>query len=52
MILATTQTFIGHETSPWAWGDLGVIAIWGVLAAYIALRRFRWSRWKDDHPGK
>lgn len=52
LILATTQPFIGHGTSPWAWGDLGVVAVWGVVAAYIALRRFRWSRWKDDHPGR
>ena len=52
MILATTQPFIGHGTSPWAWGDLAVIAIWGVLAAYVASRRFRWSRWRDDHPGR
>jgi ABC-2 type transport system permease protein len=52
MILATTQPFICHGTSPWAWGALAVIGIWGVLAAYIALRRFRWSRWRDDLPGK
>lgn len=52
MILAMEQPFIGHGTSPWEWGDLGVIAIWGAVAAYIAIRRFRWSRWKDDHPGR
>lgn len=52
MILSMGQPFIGHGTSPWEWGDLGVIAIWGVVAAYLAVRRFRWSRWKDDHPGK
>jgi len=52
MILATAQPFIGHGTSPWEWGDLGVIALWGVVGAYVAVRRFRWSRWKDDHPGK
>jgi ABC-2 type transport system permease protein len=51
ILLATTQPFIGHGTSPWAWGDLGVVAIWGALGAYIAVRRFRWSRWKDDHSG-
>ncbi len=51
IMLATTQPFIGHGTSPWAWGDLGVVAIWGVLGAYVAVRRFRWARWKDDHSG-
>jgi ABC-2 type transport system permease protein len=52
LILATTQPFVGHGTGSWAWGDLGVAAIWGAVAAYVALRRFRWSRWKDDHPGR
>jgi len=52
MILAATQPFIGHGTSPWGWDDLLVVAIWGVAATYVAVRRFRWSRWKDDHPGR
>lgn len=52
MILATAAPFVGHGTSPWEWGDLAVVAVWGVMAAYVALRRFRWSRWKDDHPGR
>jgi ABC-2 type transport system permease protein len=29
--------------SPWAWGDLAVIAIWGVVATLVAVRRFRWA---------
>jgi len=29
--------------SAWAWGDLGIIALWGVGCGLIALRRFRWS---------
>jgi ABC-2 type transport system permease protein len=29
--------------SPWDWGDLRTMAIWGVVAAYVALRRFRWE---------
>jgi ABC-2 type transport system permease protein len=29
--------------SPWAWGDLRTMAIWGVAGAYVALRRFRWE---------
>jgi ABC-2 type transport system permease protein len=52
LILVTTQPFIGHGTSPWDWHDLLVIAIWGIVGSYIAARRFKWSRWKDDHPGK
>ena len=30
-------------TSLWAWHDLLVVALWGVGATLIALRRFRWS---------
>jgi ABC-2 type transport system permease protein len=52
LILTTTQPFIGHGTSAWDWGDLWVIAVWGVVGAFIATRRFRWSRWKDDHSSK
>jgi ABC-2 type transport system permease protein len=29
--------------SPWAWHDLSVVALWGVVATVVALRRFRWS---------
>ena len=29
--------------SPWAWHDLGVVALWGVVGAVVSLRRFRWS---------
>jgi ABC-2 type transport system permease protein len=29
--------------SPWAWHDLIVVAIWGVLAAALAARRFDWA---------
>lgn len=29
--------------SPWAWRDLGVVAIWGVVATVVALRRFEWE---------
>lgn len=50
MILAIGQPFLGHGTSPWDWPDLGVVVIWGAAGAYIAIRRFRWSRWKDEHP--
>ncbi len=30
-------------SSPWAWFDLLVIAIWGVAAAVVAIWRFSWS---------
>jgi len=35
------------RTAAWfkclAWRDLAVVAIWGIVAAFIALRKFRWS---------
>jgi ABC-2 type transport system permease protein len=49
IILATTQGFLGHGTSPWDWHDLAVVAAWGVVGAYVTVRRFKWSRWKDEH---
>jgi ABC-2 type transport system permease protein len=29
--------------NPWAWHDLGVMAIWGVGGVIVALRRWQWS---------
>jgi len=29
--------------SVWAWHDLLVVAIWGVAAFVVALRKFRWA---------
>ncbi len=29
--------------SPWAWGDLGVVAIWGAVGTFVAVRRFRFE---------
>ncbi len=34
-------------TSPWAWHDLLVVAIWGAVATVIAVRRFRWAPWRS-----
>ena len=34
-------------TSPWAWHDLLVVGVWGVAAAFIAVRRFRWAPWRN-----
>ena len=30
-------------SSPWPWRDLAVVTIWGIVAAIIAVRKFRWS---------
>ena len=27
----------------WSWGDLAVVAAWGVVGAIVAVRRFRWD---------
>lgn len=29
--------------SPWAWHDIGTVAIWGVVGVVVAARRFQWS---------
>jgi ABC-2 type transport system permease protein len=29
--------------SPWAWHDLLIVAIWGVVGAIVAVRRWKWS---------
>ena len=34
-------------SSPWAWHDLLVVAIWGVASTVIAVRRFRWAPWRS-----
>jgi len=43
LILALFASFQGAGVSPWAWHDLGVMAIWGVGATIVALRRWQWS---------
>lgn len=44
MITATFAPFdLRSGVSPWAWHDLLVMALWGVVAAVVALRRFRWA---------
>ncbi len=30
-------------THGFAWGDLGILALWGLLGAVVAVRRFRWE---------
>jgi ABC-2 type transport system permease protein len=43
LILALFASFEGGRTSPWAWGDLGVMAIWGVVGVAVAARRWQWA---------
>jgi ABC-2 type transport system permease protein len=44
MITAVFAPFDARRgASPWAWGDLLTMAIWGVVAGYVALRRFRFE---------
>ena len=44
LITAMDRAFaIPSGTTPWAWHDLLVVALWGAGATIISLRRFRWS---------
>jgi ABC-2 type transport system permease protein len=44
LITAMDRSFqIPRGVTPWAWHDLLVVALWGVGATLISLRRFRWS---------
>ncbi len=44
LILATFAPFqLTPGASPWAWGDLGVVALWGVVGTLVAVRRFRFE---------
>ena len=43
LILALFASFQGGSTSPWAWHDLGVMAIWGVIGVVVTLRRWQWA---------
>lgn len=42
-----TAVFAPFDTrpgaSPYAWRDVAVMAIWGVVGAFVAVRRFRWE---------
>ncbi len=29
--------------SPWAWRDMAVVALWGVIGSAVAVRRFKWE---------
>jgi ABC-2 type transport system permease protein len=44
LLLAVRAPFEQQPSaSPWAWHDLGIVAAWGVIAAIVSIRRFRWS---------
>ncbi len=44
MIVAVFAPFDSRPgVSGWAWGDVGALAIWGVVAAVVAARRWSWA---------
>jgi ABC-2 type transport system permease protein len=44
LITAMLSSFnLPPTASPWAWHDLGVMAIWGVASILVAVRRWRWA---------
>jgi ABC-2 type transport system permease protein len=42
LVAAISRGFLPGSTSA-AWGDLGVLAAWGLAGLAVALRRFRWT---------
>jgi ABC-2 type transport system permease protein len=43
-LIAVVEPYdLPRGTSPWAWHDLLVVLIWGVLASIVAVRRFKWQ---------
>jgi ABC-2 type transport system permease protein len=38
----------GTPNGGWSWGDLAVIAIWGIVGLRVAARRFRWEPGAGD----
>jgi ABC-type multidrug transport system permease subunit len=44
LITALLASFnLPRDANPWAWHDLEVMAIWGVVAVAVALRRWQWA---------
>jgi ABC-2 type transport system permease protein len=44
LITAVLASFnLPRGADPWAWNDLKVMAIWGVVGLFIAARRWQWS---------
>ena len=42
-IVAVFAPFDSPPSSPWAWHDLAVVAVWGAVGCLVAVRRFRWA---------
>ena len=44
-LIVSLQDSFNHipGTSPWAWHNLGVIAIWGAGGVFLTLRRWQWA---------
>jgi ABC-2 type transport system permease protein len=44
LITAVLASFnLPAGTNPWAWHDLGVMALWGAGGVLLALRRWQWA---------
>ena len=44
LITAVLASFnVPPGANPWAWGDLGYMALWGAAGLFIATRRWEWS---------
>jgi ABC-2 type transport system permease protein len=44
LIVAVYAPFdVRKGVSGWSWGDLGVLAVWGVVAVWVASRRWSWA---------
>lgn len=37
---------VQRSVGTWAWSDLLVMAVWGLVAVVVAVRRFRWAPWR------
>ncbi len=48
LILAIYAPFDPANSSPWAFHDLLVTAVWGLAGAYVGLRRWRWAPRRAD----
>jgi ABC-2 type transport system permease protein len=48
MILATYAPFNPQRgVSGWSWGDIAVVAAWGAVSVFIALRRWSWAPYRQ-----
>jgi ABC-2 type transport system permease protein len=42
VVAAMSKGFLPHSSGV-AWGDLGVVALWGLVGLVVAIRRFQWT---------